>query len=71
MVSLLVKIMTDLSLTLAILADGVPSNIFWLTSGIFVLWKISLIQLKSYKYWIATKWPKAMAAQREAFPPQE
>ena len=38
--------MTNLSLTQALLTDDVPSNIFWLKSGIFILWKISLIQLK-------------------------
>lgn len=38
--------MTDLSLTQALLTDDVPSNIFSLKLGIFVLWKISLIRLK-------------------------
>ena len=38
--------MTDLCLTLAILAGGELSNILWLTLGIFALWRILLTQLK-------------------------
>ena len=38
--------MTDLCLMQAIITDGTPLHIFGLTSGIFVLWKILLIQLK-------------------------